>query len=111
MRGDSLEPLLPVLRAKGELPPGHAGEARLREMCDAAEEFAALVRQQVSGKPDEPREVQLPLDEFQLSARLDKLHGGRLVHYRLTTRKPKDLLTAWINHLAANTRAGDRDRS
>ena len=106
LRGESLEPLLPVLRAKGDLPPGHAGAARLNELCVAAERFAALVRQEVSGKPDEPRDVQLPLDEFQLSARLDKLYGGRQVHYRLTTRKPKDLLTAWINHLAANSATG-----
>jgi exodeoxyribonuclease V gamma subunit len=106
LRGEPLDPLLPVIRAGGELPPGHAGDARLREMCEAAVEFAALVRQNISETPDEPRQVQLTLDEFNLSARLDKLHGGRLVHYRLTTRKPKDLLTTWINHLIANCDAG-----
>jgi exodeoxyribonuclease V gamma subunit len=103
LRGEPLDPLLPVLRANGELPPGHAGDARLREMFDAAEEFSALVRQHLGGGADEPRDVQLALDDFALSARLERLHGGRLVHYRLTTRKPKDLLTAWINHLSANT--------
>ena len=102
LHGESLDPLRPVLRASGELPPGHAGDARLREMCEAAEEFAALVRQHLGESPDEPREAHLVLDEFTLSARLDKLHSGRLVHYRLTTRKPKDLLTAWVNHLIAN---------
>ncbi|MEP6974310.1 MAG: exodeoxyribonuclease V subunit gamma [Spartobacteria bacterium] len=103
VRGDSLDPLLPVLRASGDLPPGHAGDARLREMCEAAEEFAALVRQHVGPSADEPRTVQLALDDFALSARLDKLHSGRLVHYRLTTRKPKDYMIAWIHHLAANS--------
>src|SRR5262249_40286149 len=32
LRGDSLAATLPILRATGELPPGHAGDARLREM-------------------------------------------------------------------------------
>ena len=103
LRGDPLEELLPVLRATGELPPGHAGDARLREMSETAEEFAALVRQHLQAAPDPPREVSLALGDFSLGARLDNLHSGRLVHYRLTTRKPKDLLTAWINHLLANT--------
>ncbi len=103
LRGESLAPLLPVLRANGDLPPGHAGAARLNELCVAAERFAALVRQEVGGEPDAPREVQLALDPFHLSARLDKHYSGRQVHYRLTTRKPKDLLTAWINHLVANS--------
>jgi exodeoxyribonuclease V gamma subunit len=103
LRGDSLAELLPVLRATGELPPGHAGDARLRAMSEAAEEFAALVRQDLGPGADETRAVAVALGDFSLSARLDNLHGGRLVHYRLTIRKPKDLLTAWINHLLANT--------
>ncbi|MDQ3115872.1 MAG: exodeoxyribonuclease V subunit gamma [Verrucomicrobiota bacterium] len=103
LRGDSLAQLLPVLRATGEFPPGHAGDARLREMSETAAAFADLVRQNLAPGPDEPRELALALDDFRLSARLDRLHGGRLVHYRLTIRKPKDLLTAWITHLIANT--------
>ncbi|HEY5036699.1 MAG TPA: exodeoxyribonuclease V subunit gamma [Chthoniobacterales bacterium] len=104
LRGEPLDPLLPVLRAKGDLPPGHAGDARLREMVQAAEEFGALVRQHLGAAPDEPRDVQLALDDFTVRAHLDKLHGGRLVHYRLTTRKPSDLLAAWIHHLTANSK-------
>lgn len=103
LRGDSLAASFPIVRATGELPPGHAGDARLREMADAAHEFAELVRQHLNESPDEPRTLQLTIDDFSLSARLENLHDGRLVHYRLTTRKPKDLLTAWITHLIANT--------
>ncbi|MGI8432729.1 MAG: exodeoxyribonuclease V subunit gamma, partial [Chthoniobacterales bacterium] len=103
LRGEALAPLLPVLRASGELPPGHAGDARLRQMVESAEAFSALVRQHLGAGPAEPREVCLEVDDFHLTALLDKLYGGRLVHYRLTTRKPKDLLTAWIYHLIANS--------
>ena len=102
LRGETLEPLLPVLRARGNLPPGHAGEAQLHELCENAERFAALVRQHLGDAPDAPRDFELALDEFELHGRLDRLHSGRLVHYRLTTRKPKDVLIAWIQHLIAN---------
>ncbi len=102
LRDEPLALLLPVLRANGELPPGHAGDARLRQMIEAAGEFSALVRQHLAAGLDEPRDVQLRLDDFAFGARLDKLSGGRLVHYRLTTRKPKDLLIAWFYHLSAN---------
>ncbi|HEY3602613.1 MAG TPA: hypothetical protein VGK72_11710, partial [Chthoniobacterales bacterium] len=102
LRGEPLESILPALRARGTLPPGHAGEAQLREMREAAESFARLVRQHVNESADEPREVQLALDEFELSGRLERLHSGRLVRYRLTTRKPKDLLATWLDHLVAN---------
>jgi exodeoxyribonuclease V gamma subunit len=103
VNGDSLEPLLPIIRARGELPPGHAGEARLRGMCEAAEEFGALVRQHTnSARPAEPREMELTIDGFELTARFDNLQANRLVRYRLTTRKPKDLIGAWIEHLMLN---------
>ncbi len=103
LRGEALAPLLPVLRASGELPPGHAGDARVRQLIDSAEDFSEFVRQHLGAGSAEPRDVRLEVDDFRLSARLDQLHDGHLVHYRLTIRKPKDLLTAWIYHLIANS--------
>jgi len=103
VRGEPFEAILPVLRARGELPPGHAGDAELQEMCESAERFAQLVRQQINESANQLHEVQLTLDQFELTARFDQLHNGRLVRYRLTTRKPKDLLATWIDHLIANS--------
>jgi exodeoxyribonuclease V gamma subunit len=105
LRGEPLDLLLPLLRARGNLPPGSAGDAQLRELCENAEQFAALVRQHLADAPDPPREVELALDDFELTGRLYRLHSGRVVHYRLTTRKPKDLLTVWLEHLIANCKA------
>ncbi|MEP6956682.1 MAG: exodeoxyribonuclease V subunit gamma, partial [Chthoniobacterales bacterium] len=99
---EPIEPLLPMIRARGELPPGHAGEARLRAMCLAATEFAALVRQHLPDAGTTPFEVELAIDRFELRSRFDQLSQGRLVRYRLTTRKPKDLLRTWIEHLVIN---------
>ena len=102
IRSEPLEPLLPIVRAGGELPPGHAGESRLRQMCDSARSFAALVRQYVSVAPEDPQQVQVSIGPFELSARVDNLHDGQLVRYRLTTEKPKDVLRSWIEHLLLN---------
>ncbi len=105
LANEDFDQLLPVIRANGELPPGHAGESRLRQMIDAAEKFGDLVRQHLGAGLAEARDVQLELGEFTLQARLDKIYDGRLVQYRQTTCKPKDLLTAWIYHLVANCAA------
>jgi exodeoxyribonuclease V gamma subunit len=102
LRGESLDELLPVIRAAGELPPGHAGESRLRNLCDNARTFAALVGQYVSSTPHEPQELHYSSGEFEITARIDNLHDGQLVRHRLTTRKPKDLLRTWIEHLLVN---------
>ncbi|MBA3651088.1 MAG: exodeoxyribonuclease V subunit gamma, partial [Chthoniobacterales bacterium] len=103
LRGEALAPLLPVLRAGGELPPGHAGEAQFRQMVAVTEEFSGLVQDHLGTSADEVHEAQLALGDFTLRARLDMSYGGRLFHYRLTTRKPKDVLIAWIYHLTANS--------
>ena len=50
----------------------------------------------------EPEQLQFTIGRFELSARIDNLFDGRLVRRRLTTRKPADLLGAWIDHLLMN---------
>lgn len=100
--GESFDPILPVIRARGDLPPGHAGEAKLRGMCNAAEDFAELVRLHLPSDTAPPHEVRLAIDLFELSARFDNLRENLLVRYRLTTRKPKDLLRMWVEHLMMN---------
>lgn len=102
VKGESLELLLPIARARGVVPPGHAGETKLRALCDAAENFTSVVRQHAGDAADPAQEVQLTLGRFELKARLDNLYRERLVRYRLTTRKPKDLLRIWIEHLLMN---------
>ena len=46
--------------------------------------------------------MQLTIGRFELSARIDSLFDGCLLRQRLTTRKAKDLLGAWIDHLMMN---------
>ncbi|HEY1581930.1 MAG TPA: hypothetical protein VGF73_02390, partial [Chthoniobacterales bacterium] len=95
------EPFFPVARAGGALPPGRAGDSHLRELSANARLFAEVVRQKARNRA-EPEQLQLSIGRFELSARIDSLFDGRLLRQRLTTRKPKDLLGAWIDHLMVN---------
>jgi exodeoxyribonuclease V gamma subunit len=99
--GEECEPLFPVARAGGALPPGRAGESHLLELSTNAALFAEVVREKARNRA-EPEELKLTIGEFELSARIDSLFDGCLLRQRLTTRKPKDLLRIWIDHLMMN---------
>jgi exodeoxyribonuclease V gamma subunit len=101
LAGEELETLFPVARAAGALPPGRAGESHLRELSANARLFAEIVRQNAQNHA-EPELLQLTIGRFELSARIDNLFDGRSLRKRLTTRKPKDLLGSWIDHLILN---------
>jgi exodeoxyribonuclease V gamma subunit len=71
-------------------------------LCDKARSFADVVRQHLVADLREPKELQRTIGRFEITAHIGNLHDGRLVRYRLTTRKPKDLLATWIEHLVVN---------
>lgn len=98
---EEFEPVFAVARAGGALPPGRAGDSHLRELSANARLFADVVRQNARNRA-EPELLRLSLGRFELSARIDNLFDGRSLRQRLTTRKPKDLLGAWIDHLMLN---------
>ena len=102
LAGEEVEAWFSVARAGGELPPGRAGESHLRELSANARLFAEAVRANAGLERSEPEPVQLTIGRFELRAVIDNLYDGRLVRRRLTTRKPKDLLGAWIDHLLMN---------
>jgi exodeoxyribonuclease V gamma subunit len=102
LSGEEFETWFPVARAGGELPPGRAGESHLRELSENARLFAEAVRANAGQRGGEPEQLQLTIGRFELSARIDNLFDSRLMRRRLTTRKPADLLGAWIDHLLVN---------
>jgi exodeoxyribonuclease V gamma subunit len=90
-----------VLEAGGLMPPGVMGELELRSMRVEIQKLAPIVRAHIGGGTrDESVPIDLELDEFRLSGKLNSVYGGRSVHFRTAKLNPKDHLRAWIEHLA-----------
>ena len=71
LRGETLDPLLPVIRAGGELPPGQAGESRLRELWSNARRVSPnSLGNSTAGSPKEPELFEVRLGDFEVSARI-----------------------------------------
>ncbi len=91
---------LPVARAEGRLPPGRLGEAAFREVADTARALAAEAAPWLEGGPDGPAAVDLALGPFRVVGRVDGLGPEGPVRCRPARLKARDLLAAWIEHLA-----------
>jgi len=90
-----------VLEAGGLMPPGVMGELELRSMRIEIQKLAPIVQAHIGGgTKDESVPIDLELDEFRLSGKLNSVYSGRSVHFRTAKLNPKDHLRAWIEHLA-----------
>lgn len=95
-----------VIRSWGILPPGTAGEVLYRQSVRAARTFVGAVQAHLGTAPPSAREVRLEIGVFRLSGTVGDFRSGTLLRYRCATIKPKDQLSAWIDHLAWNAAAG-----
>ena len=102
LRGEELAAPLEVARGRGDLPPGECGAALYDTLSQPAAEFAAKVAEAASGEPLPPLDVDLKLRGGRIIGRIGSLREDRLVLYRYTKLKAKDLLRLWIQHLALN---------
>jgi exodeoxyribonuclease V gamma subunit len=102
LRGEELDAPLAVARGRGELPPGECGAAVFDSLSGPAKDFGEKVLEAAAGDPLPPLDVDLKLSGGRIIGRIDSLRSDRLVLYRYTKIKAKDLLRIWINHLALN---------
>ncbi|HBG08077.1 MAG: exodeoxyribonuclease V subunit gamma [Geobacteraceae bacterium GWC2_58_44] len=102
LRGEELAAPLAVARGRGELPPGECGAALFDTLSGPAAEFAAKVAEAAAGEPLPPLDVDLKLPGGRIIGRIGSLRTDRLLLYRYTKLKAKDLLRLWIQHLALN---------
>ncbi|MBW2219383.1 MAG: exodeoxyribonuclease V subunit gamma, partial [Deltaproteobacteria bacterium] len=92
--------LMDAFRAAGRLPHGNAGEIVFTKMCNGALNFAEKVLSFSQGESLEPVLVNLNISGFHLTGKVDRIYSDRIVMYRNAITKAKDLLGAWIYHLA-----------
>ncbi len=88
---------LELLRQRGELPLAGLGAAHYARLSRRASDFAAtLPRPEPSG----PLLIELSGPGWRLHGRLDHLTADGALRFRCTNLKPKDIVRAWIAHVA-----------
>ena len=99
LEGKSLKGDVSILQAKGILPPGHFGEEVARKMSEGSARFADALRPRM-GEELPVLRVRLDVEPFRLTGQLTGIRGNALLRWRPSKRKPKDLLSIWVEHLA-----------
>lgn len=102
LNGVGPESALEIVRATGVLPPGGSGTLMFDEICGNVTAFAEAIREKVEPELRPPVTIDVKIGDFALSGRIDRIRGDTLLHYRLTTLKPKDFVRVWIEHLVRN---------
>jgi len=108
--GHSLNDAVDLFHASGDLPPGLPGDAVFGNVRCAVEGFYSKLQPHLAGIAAAPRAVELALGKFQVSGQLKNITGEGLLSFRCADVNAKDLLRAWIHHLAANAASGELPR-
>jgi exodeoxyribonuclease V gamma subunit len=99
---DAFFDVYPVMQASGRLPHGAPGVCFYDGLSASAKEFVRKIRPRIEGGPIEPTKVDIELDGFHLTGRLNNVYNEGLVCYRAAKMKGRDRLRAWISHLVFN---------
>ena len=103
LKGKSAPELLPVVRARGILPPAGVGDALFEKLSSQVAGFADQVRAIMAGREPLPSlDIDLTIGAFRLYGRLADIMPGHLLRYRCSKLSAKDQVTLWIEHLILN---------
>ncbi|MCI0422483.1 MAG: hypothetical protein L0312_25220, partial [Acidobacteria bacterium] len=113
LAGEETAEIFPAVRNRGLLPAGTAGEVVFRDAVAGVEAFASLLLPLLEGEPFAPLDLDLGIENFQLSGRVSQIWPQYLLRYRCAGVKAKDRLDLWIDHLSLQCirRPGDPKRS
>ena len=107
--GKDSNELLPVVRARGILPPAKQGEAVFEKLSKEVTGFADQVIREIAGQPFlPPLDVDLTIGEFRIYGRINNILPEQALRYRSSKLSAKDQIKLWIEHLILNFSA-DKD--
>jgi exodeoxyribonuclease V gamma subunit len=89
------------ITAAGRLPLGAVGQTEFLRVRADTNRFLALLTGHRPGRA-QPLDLALELAPFRLTGRIHEFGARGPLCYRCAALKPKDLLYAWVLHLAAN---------
>ncbi|WP_051408817.1 exodeoxyribonuclease V subunit gamma [Syntrophorhabdus aromaticivorans] len=92
-----------LTRAQGVLPPATPGRAAYQEIADEAMSFAENVRPRIDGTRLPPLDIDITVDGFRITGRLDNIWPSKLVDYRCVDKdRAWHHLNVWIDHVVLN---------
>ncbi len=92
----------PLVRARGVLPAGAAGNATFNECLQTATSLAEKIALHTKGEPLDPEPIELELGEWKVTGRISNLTTAGLLHFRPAHYSGKSLLSFWLSMLAIN---------
>ena len=101
--------ILALARAGGKLPPGLVGDAHFRATIDRVELLLERLREPLATAPLASLPVAIELDGWRLSGTLEQIRPAALIRFRPANLKARDLIRAWLAHLALNAAARPND--
>jgi exodeoxyribonuclease V gamma subunit len=90
------------LAATGQLPLGAVGRAEYGRTATRVESFVERLRAKLPTQAIAPLDLDLVLGEFHVTGRVAGRNAAGPLLYRCARLKPKDVLRAWLLHLAVN---------
>lgn len=100
---------LAVARAAGNLPHGYAGDSEFRAIERDAAAMADRIRAASPGTALEPQRLDTTIGDWRLTGTMHGLHTNALLRHRAANLKGKDVVRAWIYHLALQLGDGPRE--
>ncbi|HEX8296167.1 MAG TPA: exodeoxyribonuclease V subunit gamma, partial [Chthoniobacteraceae bacterium] len=100
LSGEQTDAHLPVARAAGILPAGFAGDSAYLGLGEQTTELADRIQHHISGEALPPVTIQAQLGDWELSGTLHGIYPQAQLRHRAATLKGKDVIRAWIWHLA-----------
>ena len=107
IRDASLEAWQERQLAAGVVLPGNSGREQLSVRIDRAEAIHAALKETLAKGRRPPQSGVIELDGAAIQYRFDEIYGDTHLFYRVGSLRRKDLLMAWLRHLALSATAGD----
>ncbi|MCH9006947.1 exodeoxyribonuclease V subunit gamma [candidate division KSB1 bacterium] len=89
----------------GELPHGRAGDSEYDALSQKVDYFVKKTEPYLQKKPLAPLNIDLALGAFHLTGTIEDIYADVHILYRYAKIKAKDLLRAWLHHLALSSQA------
>lgn len=108
LRGKDAAELLPLVRARGILPPAGKGDKIFKLLAEQVTGFAGQVKNAIGDQRYlPPLDLDLQIGDFRIYGRLANILPDQLLRYRSAKLSARDQVKLWIEHLLLNS-CGDQ---